>query len=165
MCKTENARIVRNAVYTMLAIVTSHLLCSSLHLILTVMEQSKSSLLVFVRLFFLCPSLDQAFIELNEARTFLFFWFCMCSERFWHVPMMEDDENLASPLHTVLGDTISLLYMLTSATRIAVYSKFNPTFRQHLYNLVSDYCPAGQTSARLRDSYSQRIVPSKSPTL
>ncbi|KAE9551959.1 hypothetical protein FO519_004835 [Halicephalobus sp. NKZ332] len=36
---------VRNAVYTTLAIVASYLVCNSLHLVLTVLERSKSSLL------------------------------------------------------------------------------------------------------------------------
>uniref|UniRef100_A0A7E4ZT69 G_PROTEIN_RECEP_F1_2 domain-containing protein n=1 Tax=Panagrellus redivivus TaxID=6233 RepID=A0A7E4ZT69_PANRE len=86
---------VRNAVYTTLAIVASYLICNSLHLFLTILERSKSSLL------------DD-----------------------------KEDPTKASTFYTLLGDTVSALYCLSSATRILIYCKCNPFVKAHVIRII-----------------------------
>lgn len=86
---------VRNAVYTTLAIVASYLVCNSLHLVLTVLERSKSSLL------------DDA-----------------------------EDSTKASTFYTLFGDSVSALYMVTSAGRILIYCKCNPFINAHVKRIL-----------------------------
>ncbi|VDM99269.1 unnamed protein product [Thelazia callipaeda] len=85
------SKAVRDAIYTMLAIVTTYLISNSLHLILTILERSKTSLL-----------------------------------------RDPDDPMMASTFHTVFSDTVSFVYMFTSAIRIIIYFICNPIIRQHL---------------------------------
>ncbi|CAG9531171.1 unnamed protein product [Cercopithifilaria johnstoni] len=85
---------VRDAVCTMFAIVTSYLISNSLHLILTILERSKISIL-----------------------------------------RDPNDPMMASTFHTIFSDTVSFIYMFTSAIRIIIYM-YNPTIRLHLQNFL-----------------------------
>ncbi|KAL3985231.1 putative integral membrane protein [Acanthocheilonema viteae] len=95
---------VRDAVCTMFAIVTSYLISNSLHLILTVLERSKISIL-----------------------------------------RDPDDPMMASTFHTVFSDTVSFVYMFTSAIRIIIYM-CNPAIRLHL----KDFLPCKHRYKRKR---------------
>uniref|UniRef100_A0A1I7YX90 G_PROTEIN_RECEP_F1_2 domain-containing protein n=1 Tax=Steinernema glaseri TaxID=37863 RepID=A0A1I7YX90_9BILA len=99
--RRKMSRPVRNAVYTMLVIVSSYLVCNSLHMILTVLEKFDSDLL-----------------------------------------KTEDDPTKASIFYTVFGDTISCLYMFTSAIRIVIYCTCNPTICQHLMATLARFLPS-----------------------
>ncbi|VDO34820.1 unnamed protein product [Onchocerca flexuosa] len=89
---------VRDAICTMLAIVTSYLISNSLHLILTVLERSNISIL-----------------------------------------RNPDDPMMASTFHTVFSDTVSFVYMFTSAIRILIYYMCNPAVRLHLREFLRCY--------------------------
>uniref|UniRef100_A0A0R3RYB5 G_PROTEIN_RECEP_F1_2 domain-containing protein n=1 Tax=Elaeophora elaphi TaxID=1147741 RepID=A0A0R3RYB5_9BILA len=86
---------VRDAIYTMFAIVTSYLISNSLHLILTILER-------------------------------------------WQISILRDpdDPMMASTFHTVFSDTVSFVYMFTSAIRIIIYT-CNPAIRMHLKEFLS----------------------------
>ncbi|VDN54167.1 unnamed protein product [Dracunculus medinensis] len=88
-------KAVRNAIYTMLAIATSYLMSNTLHLILTILERSKTSIL--------------------------------------RDPV---DPNLASSFHTAFSDTVSFVYMFTSAIRIVIYYVCNPAVREDLQQML-----------------------------
>ncbi|CAJ0590564.1 unnamed protein product [Cylicocyclus nassatus] len=82
---------VRSAVYTMMAIVSTYLVCNSLHLVLTLLEVGNASIL-----------------------------------------FEEFDSFQASTLYTTLGDTVSILYMTSSAIRILIYAMCNPAILKQL---------------------------------
>ncbi|CAB3397915.1 unnamed protein product [Caenorhabditis bovis] len=86
---------VRNAIYTMVAIVSTYLISNSLHIMLTLLEVTKSPILVD-----------------------------------------ESDTYKASMLYTLLGDAVSILYMISSAIRIFIYSYCNPAIRYQLLDLL-----------------------------
>ncbi len=86
---------VRNAIYTMVAIVASYLVSNSLHLILTILERSDSALLK------------------NPT-----------------------DPTISSSFHTAFSDTVSCVYMFTSAIRICIYAKCNPVVRADLRDVL-----------------------------
>ncbi|CAD6190008.1 unnamed protein product [Caenorhabditis auriculariae] len=85
---------VRNAIYTMVTIVATYLISNSLHIILTLLEVTKASVLVD-----------------------------------------ENDHYKASLLYTVLGDSVSLLYMTSSAVRIVIYVSCNPAIRKQFLSM------------------------------
>uniref|UniRef100_A0A0M3IPK2 G_PROTEIN_RECEP_F1_2 domain-containing protein n=1 Tax=Ascaris lumbricoides TaxID=6252 RepID=A0A0M3IPK2_ASCLU len=87
---------VRDAIYAMMIIVTTYLISNSLHLILTILERSKSSLL--------------------------------------RDPM---DANMASTFHTVFSDTVSFVYMFTSAIRLIIYCICDPTTRNDVKRVIT----------------------------
>ncbi|VDK69385.1 unnamed protein product [Onchocerca ochengi] len=89
---------VRDAICTMLAIVTSYLISNSLHLILTILERSNISIL-----------------------------------------RDPDDPMMASTFHTVFSDTVSFVYMFTSAIRILIHYMCNPAVRLHLQEFLRCY--------------------------
>lgn len=93
---------VRNAIHTTVAIVASYLVCSGLHLVLTVLERTDAEIL-----------------------------------------KSQDDLTKASDFHTTMGDTVSFLYMFTSAIRILIYCKCNPLIRLSVKRTLN-ICP--QTS-------------------
>ncbi|PIO75813.1 hypothetical protein TELCIR_02138 [Teladorsagia circumcincta] len=82
---------IRNAVHTMVAIVSTYLVSNSLHLMLTLLEFGNASIL-----------------------------------------FEENDSFQASTLYTTLGDLVSVLYMTSSAIRILIYAKCNPTLWMQL---------------------------------
>ncbi|VDM47780.1 unnamed protein product [Toxocara canis] len=88
--------LVRNAIYATVAIVTTYLISNGLHLILTILERSKSSLL-----------------------------------------RDPTDANLASTFHTVFSDTVSFVYMFTSAIRLIVYCICDPTTRKDVRQVIN----------------------------
>uniref|UniRef100_A0A1I7RP01 G_PROTEIN_RECEP_F1_2 domain-containing protein n=1 Tax=Bursaphelenchus xylophilus TaxID=6326 RepID=A0A1I7RP01_BURXY len=100
---------VRHAVYTTVIIVTSYLICSGLHLLLTFMEKTDAAIL-----------------------------------------KSDDDPTKASIFYTIFGDMISFLYMFTSAIRIFIYCKCNPTVRENVLNTL-DICPRGLARAPTLD--------------
>ncbi|TKR60516.1 hypothetical protein L596_027752 [Steinernema carpocapsae] len=100
LTRRKMSRPVKNAVYTMLVIVSSYLVCNSLHMILTVLEKFDSDLL-----------------------------------------KTADDPTKASIFYTVFGDTVSCLYMFTSAIRIVIYCKCNPAICQHLMTTLAHWMP------------------------
>uniref|UniRef100_A0A915B4W5 G-protein coupled receptors family 1 profile domain-containing protein n=1 Tax=Parascaris univalens TaxID=6257 RepID=A0A915B4W5_PARUN len=87
---------VRDAIYAMMIIVTTYLISNSLHLILTILERSKSSLL--------------------------------------RDPM---DANMASTFHTIFSDTVSFVYMFTSAIRVIIYCICDPTTRNDVKRMIT----------------------------
>ncbi|CAI2353203.1 unnamed protein product [Caenorhabditis sp. 36 PRJEB53466] len=86
---------VRNAIYTMVAIVSTYLISNSLHILLTLLEVTKASVLVD-----------------------------------------EHDPYKASLLYTLLGDAVSLLYMVSSAIRVLIYTYCNPAIRHQLFSFL-----------------------------
>uniref|UniRef100_A0AC35UIP8 G_PROTEIN_RECEP_F1_2 domain-containing protein n=1 Tax=Rhabditophanes sp. KR3021 TaxID=114890 RepID=A0AC35UIP8_9BILA len=107
--ETKGMNDVGNAVYSTLAICFSYLLCNGLHLILTTLERTESSML-----------------------------------------KNSEDENKASLLYTYLGDSISVVYMLTSSMRIVIYYKCNPAVRKEVISFFS--------IARVKVSKDQEIL-------
>lgn len=53
---------------------------------------------------------------------------------------MENDEKLASSFYTTFADIISLLYMFTSAIRLLIYVKCNPSLRLILQGIIKNMC-------------------------
>uniref|UniRef100_A0A914EEM0 G-protein coupled receptors family 1 profile domain-containing protein n=1 Tax=Acrobeloides nanus TaxID=290746 RepID=A0A914EEM0_9BILA len=96
MRKSKMSKSVKNAVVTTLAIVTSYLVCNSLHMFLTVLERTGHSILKH-----------------------------------------SEDENLASTFYTIFADSISALYMLSSATRIVIYCKCNPVIYAYVLSMFT----------------------------
>ncbi|UMM36329.1 hypothetical protein L5515_008536 [Caenorhabditis briggsae] len=93
--KIQITSTVRNAIYTMVAIVTTYLISNSLHILLTLLEVTKASILVD-----------------------------------------EHDPYKASNLYTLLGDAVSLLYMISSAIRVLIYTYCNPAIRHQLFSFL-----------------------------
>ncbi|CCD66539.1 G-protein coupled receptors family 1 profile domain-containing protein [Caenorhabditis elegans] len=91
--KLQITSTVRNAIYTMVAIVSTYLISNSLHILLTLLEVTKASVLVD-----------------------------------------ENDPYKASLLYTLLGDAVSILYMISSAVRILIYTYCNPAIRHQLFS-------------------------------
>ncbi|CAO4380300.1 unnamed protein product [Caenorhabditis nigoni] len=79
----------------MVAIVTTYLISNSLHILLTLLEVTKASILVD-----------------------------------------EHDPYKASNLYTLLGDAVSLLYMISSAIRVLIYTYCNPAIRHQLFSFL-----------------------------
>ncbi|CAL2045597.1 unnamed protein product [Caenorhabditis brenneri] len=93
--KIQITSTVKNAINTMVAIVVTYLVSNSLHIFLTLLEVTKSSVLVD-----------------------------------------EHDPYKASLLYTLLGDAVSLLYMVSSAVRILIYTYCNPPIRHQLFSFL-----------------------------
>ncbi|EFO85645.1 hypothetical protein CRE_01845 [Caenorhabditis remanei] len=100
---------LRNAIYTMLAIVTSYLVCNGVHLFLTILERFDPS--------YLYDSVDS-----SQSSTFYIGEFDMIKPECF-------------VFFSVLSDTVSICYMISSAIRILIYAKCNPKLRQE----ISDY--------------------------
>ncbi|PAV67588.1 hypothetical protein WR25_02333 isoform B [Diploscapter pachys] len=87
---------LRNAIYTMLAIVTSYLMCNSIHMFTTLLEKFDSNILYSA-----------------------------------------EDPNQSSNFYIALSDTVSILYMVTSAIRIFIYCKCNPKLRNEIRQFIT----------------------------
>uniref|UniRef100_A0A914W8Q8 G-protein coupled receptors family 1 profile domain-containing protein n=1 Tax=Plectus sambesii TaxID=2011161 RepID=A0A914W8Q8_9BILA len=95
--KDKDRRVkVRNAIYTMVAIVSTYLVCNTLHLILNVLERMNAIIL-----------------------------------------QHETDARRSSTFYIIFSDTVSFLYMFSSAIRVGIYAKCNPQVRD---DIVMFFC-------------------------
>ncbi|KAK6042136.1 hypothetical protein COOONC_20359 [Cooperia oncophora] len=90
---------LRNAIYTMLAIVMSYLVCNGVHIFLSFLERT-----------------DDVFSLLYDS----------------------DDPNQSSNFYIALSDTVSICYMVSSATRILIYAKCNTKLREEIGDYLRD---------------------------
>ncbi|VDO68326.1 unnamed protein product [Haemonchus placei] len=97
-CRGKRSQL-RNAIYTMLAIVMSYLVCNGVHIFLTFLERT-----------------DDLFSLLYDT----------------------DDPNQSSNFYIALSDTVSICYMVSSATRILIYAKCNTKLRHEINNYLRD---------------------------
>jgi hypothetical protein len=102
--KDKDKRVkIRNAIYTMVVIVTSYLVCNTLHLILNILERMNA-------------------LILQHAT----------------------DERRSSTFYIIFSDTVSFLYMFSSAIRVGIYVKCNPQVRDDIIMFLCGRCYANR---------------------
>lgn len=103
-----------SAIYTMVSIVASYLICNTLHLILTVLERYVKSFLYYTHN---KPIRKRSLLFLSSDSDLL---------------KDPNDPGLASTFHTRFSDIVSFVYMFTSAMRLLIHYFCNSTIRSDI---------------------------------